>query len=1167
VQLVDGRIVYSATDLVGFSECTHLTNLERAALGGFLKRPMRADPVLDRIVQRGLEHEARFLNDLAAEGIAAVNLEPDKTLLPSERIARGRNATLQAMQDGAQVIYQAVLFDGRKLGYADFLRRVAEPSELGGWSYEVWDTKLARHAKASAVLQISMYSQMVGAIQGKLPEQMHLALGGVQRETVSFRVKDYAAYYRLVAREFEELLDSGATFPVPSEPEPVEHCDVCRWALECKQQWRSQDDLSLVANVSSRQRHALQAIGVTTRTALAEPPSPLPDRLDGAGREALMRIQAQANIQVRGERQQRVISELIPPTDRSGELALDTGLLMLPEPSPGDLFFDIEGDPFFGSQEVDGIDYLFGVIEPGLPTDDGQPMFHAFWAVDDDTVTTAGERRAFEGFIDLVMDRMAADPNLHVYHYAPYEPTAVKRLAGRYGTREAEVDRLLRGGVFVDLYRATRQGIRASVESYSIKKLEPLYGFNRDIDLRDAGTSIVEFETWLELGQGDAAERTRLLREIEGYNRDDCISTLLLRNWLEQQRSALQTLLGMPLPRPTMAAPETTDDSDAQKAVQLLVDQLVDGLPDEPSEMDEKQHGRWLLAQMLNWHRREDKSFWWRYFYLISLTDEERLEEPDALALLTLIDVRPDPAPRSRSNIYRFSFPPQEHKIKMGSGPRNPATGKGTGTVVGLDDIAGAIELKIGNTQPVPALTSLIPYEYIDPKVKRESLVRLAQWAIQNGLDSPGDFRAARDLLVRRYPAAGQSPGAALASPGEDAQDAARRLVLTLDQGFLAIQGPPGSGKSSVGAEMIVDLVAAGKTVGVTANSHKVIGELLEKTAVAARKRGEAVRIGQVAGNSEPTFRDAVHLKSNDAARDGIDEGTLDVVGGTGWLWSREEMLRSVDVLFIDEAGQMSLADALAASLCATNLVLLGDPQQLDQPLQGVHPPGAERSALAHILHLEYVMPENLGIFLDGTWRLHPGITEYTSEVFYDHRLHSHPGREVLTLNGASPLTGTGIRFLPVQHTGNASDSQEEADAILEHLQRLLASKATWTNANGETKPVTDREVLLITPYNAQVAELSKKLPGLRIGTVDKFQGQEAPISIYSMATSSADEAPRGLEFLYSLNRLNVATSRAQCLAVVVASPGLLHVRCQTPRQMQLVNALARLIEFAAHTL
>ena len=1159
---IDEQLMYSATDLVGFLECGHLANLERAAVWGHLARPTRPDPVLDRIALRGQQHEASFLASLQSQPVDVVEIGLDEAAPFRDRVARGRDATLSAMREGADVIYQAVLFDGRRLGYADFLVRVEQDSDLGPWSYEVWDTKLARYAKASAVLQICMYSDMVGKLQGRLPNKMHLALGGVQAEKVSFRVSDFAAYYRLVAREFEATLHQTQVYPVTTVPEPVGHCDMCRWNQRCGAEWRAIDDLSLVAGLTSRQRRALHGVGITTRTGLAEPIEPLPERLDGAGRDALRRIHAQANIQVRGERMGEVISERVtPPRDREGNLVPNQGLLMLPEPSPGDLFFDMEGDPFFSSDEVDGIEYLFGVIEPGLKDATGRPTFHSFWAIDGGTVTTNGERRAFEEFIDLVMDRLASDPDLHVYHYAPYEPTAVKRLAGRYGTREEEVDRLLRGGVFVDLYRTVRQGLRASVESYSIKRLEPLYAFRREIDLRDAGTSIVEFETWLELGQGD--ERDGLLGEIEGYNRDDCLSTLCLRDWLELQRAELETELGVDLPRPTVPEPAETEDSEAQKAVNELVETLSVGLPDAPERTQEEQ-GRWLLAQLLNWHRREAKSIWWRYFYLMNeLTDEERREESDALGGLTFEDSWADPAPRARSTIYRFRFPSQEHDIKVDTSPHDPSTGNAVGTAVHLDDDAGVIHIRRGSSQPKPEPTSLIPHNIINPQPKPGSLQRLARYVLEHGIKGPGPYRAARDLLMRDFPRLGQRGGQPLRLDGEEALEAARRLVASIDESYLAIQGPPGSGKSTVGAEMIVDLVERGQRVGVVANSHQVIGELLAKVARVAGERGVAADIGQ-RSNDAPTFADAVHLSTNEAARDALADGSLGVVGGTAWLWAREDMAESVDVLFIDEAGQMSLADALAASLCSASVVLLGDPQQLDQPLQGTHPPGAERSALAHVLDRERVVPDQLGLFLDGSWRLHPEISTYTSEVFYEGRLRSHPGRELLSLAGAPPLSGTGVRFLPVVHHGQSNESPEEAERVARLVRSLLHAGPTYTDADAVSHPLAEGDVLVITPYNAQVGALSDQLPGFRIGTVDKFQGQEAPIAIYSMATSSPDEAPRGMEFLYSLNRLNVATSRAQCLALVVASPELLRVRCRTPRQMQLANALARLVELAA---
>ena len=438
------------------------------------------------------------------------------------------------------------------------------------------------------------------------------------------------------------------------------------------------------------------------------------------------------------------------------------------------------------------------MIEPGRVGSDGQPTFHAFWSIEDGTVTTAGERAAFEAFIDLVTDRLRADPNLHVYHYAAYEPTAVKRLAGRYGTREEDVDRLLRGGVFVDLYRAVRQGIRASVESYSIKRLEPLYGFEREVELRDAGTSIVEFETWLELGQGE--ERNDLLAQIERYNRDDCVSTLRLRDWLEDQRAALAVEIG-DLPRPTVPEPEQVEDSEAQQAVNELVDALAAGLPDDAGDRSDDERGRWLLAQLLNWHRREGKSFWWRYFYLRDeLTDEARREESDALGELTPERSWPDPAPRARSTIHRFGFPPQEHRIRVGDQPHDPVTEQSAGTVFDVGE--DYIDLRLGSGRPAPTPTSLIPHDFVRPTPKPESLQRLARWVLEHGIDGPGEYRAGRDLLMRRAPRVSRRDGQTLRRD-DAAQDAARRLVIALDESYLAIQGPPGSGKSTVGARMV----------------------------------------------------------------------------------------------------------------------------------------------------------------------------------------------------------------------------------------------------------------------------------------------------------------------------------------------------------------------------
>ena len=1175
MQLTDGVPVFAATDLVGFLACEHLVDLELAAMAGLVDRPVRLDPEIDLIAKRGLEHEARYLADLERGGKAVTRIDAGQAggsgATRLERLWAAARLTEQAIRRGDQVIYQATFFDGRWLGLADFLLRVERPSDLGAWSYEVVDTKLARHVKASALLQICSYVAGLTAIQGTQPVSMHVALGGSARTVEVHRVEDYMAYFRMVKAAFEARVTAGGGYsaaaypPVGTYPEPVEHCEVCRWKLVCEARRRADDDLALVANAPGRLRRALKGAGVSTRRGLAAMELPLPAPIDGVGGATLVKARAQAELQVRGGDAGRVLYELLDVARLpDGTVEPNRGLTSLPEPRPGDLFFDIEGDPF---ALEDGVDYLFGILEPGRVGPDGQPAFHAFWAVDEDgAVTPASEKRAFEEAIDLMMDRLGADPKIHVYHYAPYETTAAGRLMGRHATREEEVDRLFRGHVFVDLFRAVRQGLRASVESYSIKKLEPLYGLTRDENLRDAGSSIVAFESWLaDADTGSARARSpqadETLQSIERYNRDDCVSNWMLRDWLEERRVELAEQLGEILPRPVGDRPEPAPELSERLAnVAGIAERLCAGVPDAPADRTPEQAARWLLAQLLSWHRREDKSFWWRYYHLMNdLSDEERLGEREPIGCLELVGRVGEVG---RSVVYRYRFPEQEHAVDVGTSVRDPATGRSPGSVAAIDDAACTLDLRRGPKSDGPHPTSLVPFDYVDIEPLESSLLRLGSWVAENGIDAAGEYSSARDLLLRLPPRIGG--GEPIRREGETALAAAMRVGPLLETSWLGVQGPPGSGKTYLGAEVAVELVRRGLKVGVTANSHRVIGHLLDKIAERAAAAGVVVRIGQKADESGAcTSKAAQPLKTYPGLRAALDSGEIDVAGGTAWLWSRPEFSLAVDLLIVDEAGQLSLANTLAVSGSATSLVLLGDPQQLDQPLKGTHPPGAEASALGHVLAGESTMPPHLGLFQEQTRRLHPDVCRFTSEVFYEGRLASEPWLATQDLAGHGGLTGTGVRFVPVAHTGNRDESPEEAIVVAGLVRELSDGGATWTDETGRRRPLHRDDVLVVAPYNAQVAEICRALPGARAGTVDKFQGQEAPVSIYSMATSSPDEAPRGMEFLYSLNRLNVATSRARCLAVVVASPALVRVRARTPRQMRLANALCRFIELA----
>jgi uncharacterized protein len=1218
MQLIDGRPVFAATDLVGFLACDHRLELERAALAGLVEKPVRNDPSIELVAKRGDEHERRYLAELKEQGLRVVEIQRDGSAVlpldgsmaplfpdPGAELRAAADETVRAMRAKADVVYQATFFDGTWRGHADFLlRRDHDPDEpdsaLGPWHYEVADTKLARHVKASAILQICSYVEQLTRVQGRQPEHLHVVLGGSERRTERLRVDDFMAYYRRVKADFETAVGLRGNAPAPAYPplatypEPVEHCDVCRWAPDCRARRRSDDDLSLVAGASGRQRRALKARGVRTRRALAVLPLPMYPKLEGVGAGALERIRDQARIQVESEEADEVRWELLDlDLDADGNPVPDRGLLALPEPSPGDLFLDLEGDPFALD---DGIDYLFGILEPALAETDPRwaspagvatpvPRFHAIWSLDEQgQVTWAAEKAAFERTVDLLIDRLDRDPAMHVYHYAAYERTALGRLAQRHGTREEEVDRLLRGGVLVDLFKAVRQGLRAGVESYSIKRIEPLYSLHREVALKDAGSSIVAFETWLELGADAPIEdAAAILEGIAGYNRDDVVSNWRLRDWLEDRRRDLEAREGRSLPRPAIGDGSASKElTDREHEVAGLSTRLTEGVPDDPLDRARDPDGaaRWLLAQLLTWHRREDKSAWWRFFALMGMTDDELIEEREPLAGLELVGSEPD----KKSIAYTFSFPPQDHRIGPGTTIDDPRTSEGAGEVLAVDDVAQTITIKRGpKFLGVPLPRSVVPEGVVPNRELIESIVRTGHLVAERGLHDPSVPATVRDLLLRRAPDAGQGPGEPVRQPGEPAVDAATRVVRSIAGGVLPVQGPPGSGKTYTGARMIVRLVGEGKRIGVVANSHKVIGKVLDEVARASVELGIPVRIGQKPKTDQPpTHRQATVLEDNADVVAALRARTLDVVGAVAWTWARAELALPdpmLDVLVIDEAGQMSLANVIACAPAARTIVLLGDPQQLDQPTQGSHPPGAERSALSHLLaDPAYRAPDrptirpDEGLFLETTWRLHPDICDFTSRAFYAGRLRPREGlarQAVVAPRSAGPLTGTGLRYLPVPHTSNDTDSPEEAARIAELVRSLLESEPAWVDGEGVERPLTVDDVVIVAPYNAHVGAIERAaanagLPTLFAGTVDKFQGQEAPISIYAMATSSPEDAPRGMEFLYSLNRLNVATSRARCVAAIVLSPSLVRVACHSPRQMRLANGLCLAVEAAS---
>lgn len=1137
MQLRDGTVLFSATDLVAYLECEHLTVLDFQALDDAHLRDARSalDESAELIARKGDEHERAYLQRLRAQGRTVVDIAADGGSI-DDKVER----TLQGMRGGVEVIYQATLRDGPLIGHADFLRRVeGEPSALGAWRYEVADTKLARSAKAKFLVQLAFYSALLAKAQGAEPRLMHVVLGDHSER--AFRCADYMHYYRSLLARFlarvQALADGAqaATYPLP-----VAHCDLCHWRERCQAQRVADDHLCQVANISRIQWAKLLAAGVDTMARLAALPAgtPIP-RLNA---DTLERLRSQAELQDRARCTDQREVLLLPP-----DPAARRGFHRLPAPDAGDMFFDMEGDPL----EDGGLEYLFGVWF----RDGGAWSFQPFWAH-----SRAEERTAFEAFIDFVTQRRKRFPGAHVYHYASYEETALKRLASWHATREVEVDNLLRQGALVDLYKVVREAIRISEPSYSIKYVEHFYRPARAGDVQNAGASIVFYERWRE------TQDAQLLQDIADYNRDDVESTQQLRDWLLTLRPAgMPWRAGIGIATTEAAAAEAPALTKAQQAEQRLVPyrrRLVDALPADRAEWTTDHHAAELTYQLLDFHRRADKPAWWALFDRMDRDEGELIDDPECLAGLQQDAANP-PRRDLQSTIYTYLAPDQETKLASGDDCTRTDTGESVGKI-DFDEASRRVTIKIGpRKQPLPARVSVGPGGPINSKALVEALYRFADSVLA------GDDRyLALKRLLRREPPRlqGRSVGQSVVPLGQDIVQGSLAAAMAMDHTCLYVQGPPGSGKTYTGSRMIAGLLAAGQRVGIMSNSHKAINHLLKGVMQVAAERGLAVSAVKKAARDRPgtEYHEEPGGVVNLYANGDVWASSAQLVAGTAWLFADPGADQALDVLFVDEAGQVALANLVAAGTSARNIVLLGDQMQLSQPVQGVHPGRSGDSALDWLLDGAATIAPDRGIFLATSHRMHPRVCQFISDAVYDGRLEAEEGNERRTLvlgADAHPLLRpAGIAHAAIEHEGCSQSSVQEAALVAEIYASALRQR--FTDKKDVAHPLTAANILVVAPYNVQVNLLKRTLPSdARVGTVDKFQGQEAELVIVSMTTSSDQDLPRHLEFLYSKNRLNVAVSRAKCLAIVIANPALMAIKCHTPEQMALVNTLCWVAE------
>ena len=1057
------------------------------------------------------------------------------------------------MERGVPLIYQAALTAGSWLGYADFLVRVEDSCPCWAWSYEPWDAKLARTVRPEHVLQIVLYGDLLGSVQGRPADRGSLMLGtgdpNKPYEVETFSLQEVRYYVRRAARRLEAF---AAALPTGLQPEPCGYCSKCDWSVACEARWENADHLCRVADITRKQTQRLVESGVSTAAMLANLKG---NRIAGIAPDTLVRLAQQARLQKQSAETGLGVLETLP--HQPGH-----GFDKLPLADAGDLFFDFEGDPM----QPGGLEYLCGVLwRAAIDDQEGDPVpdrpnlrFRAFWAHD-----RVQEKHAFTELMTFLTARLARSPGAHLYHYAPYEKTALRRLASMHATAEVQVDEILRTNRMVDLYRVVREAVRIGEPSYSIKSLERFYMPARATAVVSGGDSLVVYDRFRETGEGS------LLNDLHDYNRDDCRSTLLLRDWLIEhaQKSGYWPPAANVASNKSVGESEPESDRRKEREERERAQAALEtALVADPKAPDAE--ARQLMADLVGFHRREAKPAWWAFFDRQERSIEE-LQDDDECLGGCVADGKDWIGRDQRSLTFRYRFPEQETKLREGTAVFIAATGEPAGTIFALDETSQTVILKraLGKGE-LPRELSLMPGGSVNTDALRDAV-----WTVARDISARGHaFPHIAAILKREAPRfSGRSIGAPIIEPIDRDDpgrllEASRRAVHALDRSWLVIQGPPGSGKTYTTSQLIASLIRAGKTVGVASNSHKAIDNVLHAVEKRLIESGEPVRlIGQKKDSGNESFDGHGFIESVTSNAD--TDATIPLIGGTAWVFASPELISTRDVLFVDEAGQVSLGNLVAMAVAAKSIVLVGDQMQLAQPIQGAHPRDSGRSAFDHLLESHAVVPPERGIFLSKTRRMHPDLCSFVSAAVYEGKLQSEAGcstqRLVLTKDAHPALKVTGLSFFPVNHSGCRQKSNEEAKVIRDILTNLLGQRVI--GRDGRERTMTLDDALVVAPYNMQVNLLHSILPdGTRVGTVDKFQGQEGEMVIISMTTSGADDMPRDPSFLLSRNRLNVAISRAQCLAILVASPSLLDLVANSVDEMRLTNLFCWAADFAS---
>ena len=1087
--------------------------------------------------KRGDEFEAKIYDRLIKQFPKHIQIKKD-----DDRFEK----TKEAIKKGYDLIHKAHFKHKGWVGEIDFLILDKDKKTKNGkCRYEVYDTKLSSIPQTDHITQISLYSEWIATQQdNELPDFMYLILGikdkekkitklKIDEEVKQYKTLNYQLYFQKNNANYIKFLENDKK---DIEPNRCSFCAMCEWSDVCDKIWLEKDHLNQIAKIRKDQIIKIKKHGVKTLLEFAKLKKT--EKIKDLNSIILNKHLSQAELLIK-------FKETKIPQFKTLPLENERGFNKIPKSSPHDLFFDIEGlDKILNSEESEqdkqALEYLFGIYDH----DNKKEPYKYFWAHNQDE-----EKEKFVELLEFIDKHLKKYPDAHIYHYNHYEKTALTKLMSKHDTHLEQVNDLLRYGKLVDLYAVVNQGIQVSEREYSLKNLEKFYEYKRKGEIKKANDSTDKYLDWIETGE------ERLLDEIKLYNQEDCESTYFLREWLSEikPKDSFFTIKKEP------EVKEKKWEKENEELKKLI----------EKNCKDKKI--KQILKDILGFHNREEMIYWQSIFNRAARkSDEDLIDDSECIGFMEKVNEGFGKDGKGKTiKVFNYKFSKQDFKVQEKDSVINATDGNletySVGKILSIDESKkDENTIEISSSKDLPQILSIAKGEFYNHKIIIDAIRRF----ITSVINGEKKYKATYEFLKKSYPKIKNIKEGETIIKGGNFLEESFKAVESMDNSYLYFQGPPGVGKTHTAAHIIIELIKKSKKIGITANSHKVIFNLLTKIEELSKDDFSFNGYHKSGSTPDKRFNDGKFIKNiSDTKKMDLEFESLDadLFSGTAWCFSRPACDEKLDYLFIDEAGQLTTADVLAISLSAKNIVIIGDQMQLSSPISAVHPGDSGQSLPKYLLEGNDTISSNKGIFIDKSRRLHPKLRQFISENFYDERLKNFDfteKRKIIFSNKKDSLPETGIVMIDANHREVCRQkSEEEGKLVKKYYNELIGS--TFLDEKNNKKIMNEEDILVVAPYNVQVNYLKSILPkGAKIGTIDKFQGQQAPATIISMTTSDPESLPRNVDFFFSRNRLNVAISRSQCLSIIIMNKKILEIACKKIKHIHLVNTFMKLLEF-----